>query len=103
VSHRGAEHRHDPVADELVEPATIVLDLLAEARVIGAQAGPHIFRIGSVRSGSEPGKITKQHGHDPPLVGHRGSGVSQPGAASTAEGEPLRNVGAARGAGRHGR
>jgi hypothetical protein len=72
----GAEHRHHPVADELVERAPMALDLLAHARVIGPQTGAHILWIGSVRSGGEAGQVAKQHGYDPALLGRRGGGGS---------------------------
>jgi hypothetical protein len=37
VSHRGAEHRHDTVANKLLEHAAMALDLPSKAGMVGPQ------------------------------------------------------------------
>ena len=45
VRDRGAEHRHDGVADELLDGAAEALELGAHARVVGLEQPPHVLGI----------------------------------------------------------
>jgi hypothetical protein len=54
VRDRSAEGGHDRVTDELLDHAAEALDLLAQAGVVRAQPGPHVFGVLLFGLRSEP-------------------------------------------------
>jgi hypothetical protein len=87
---RDAEHRHNPVADELVDHPPEPFGLAAEAHVVGPKACPDVLGIGPVGAGGETGQVAEQHGDDLALLG-RSKGAER-STAATAEREPLRGL-----------
>src|SRR4029453_11027744 len=65
---RYAEHGHDAVADELVHRPAQPFDLPAEPRVVRAQEGPHVLRVGLVGAGGEADQVAEQHRDDLALL-----------------------------------
>jgi len=84
VRDRCAEHGHDSVADELLEHASVLLDLPLRARVVELQGVAHVFGIGLVGARGEPDEIDEQDGHELPLLTGRGCDL-EPRAAVVAE------------------
>ena len=60
VGDRRAEDGHHRVADELLDGAPEALDLLAQARVVGADAGTDVFGVGLLRGGREADEVAEQ-------------------------------------------
>ena len=50
VRHRGAEHAHDRVADELLDLAAVALELAADTLVVRHQEGAHVLGIELLRA-----------------------------------------------------
>src|SRR4029453_1661487 len=82
----GAEHGHDPVADELVDRAAVTLDLPADPHVVGQEPGPHVLGVGVVGGGGEADQVAEDHGDDLALLTGRG----RPQGAPAGEAEPGR-------------
>jgi hypothetical protein len=102
VRHGRAEHGHDRVPDELLHCAAVALDVLAQAGVIGADAGANVLGVGGLGSGGKADQVAEEDGHDLALLVERRSGLlAQRGGAERAEGEVARKLLAARRAGRH--
>jgi hypothetical protein len=64
VRGRGAEERHDGVADELLDGAAVPLELRAESLVVGTQEGLDVLRIELLGTRREPHQIDEEHRHD---------------------------------------
>ncbi len=88
VGHRGAEHGHHAVADELVQGAAEPLDLGPQPGVVGAQQGADVLGVGLVGAGGEADQVAEQHGDDLALQPGR-PGRGQRGAAGPAEAEAV--------------
>ena len=54
-----AEDGHHRVADELLHGPPVALDLLAEAREVGADAGADVLGVGLFRGGSEADEVAE--------------------------------------------
>ena len=61
---RRSEHRHDGVADELLDGPAESLDLVLDPLVVQLQEVANILRIGPIRSRGEPDQIDEQDRHD---------------------------------------
>ena len=59
VGDRRTEDGHHRVADELLHGAPVALDVLAEARVVGADAGADVLGVSLLRGGSEADEIAE--------------------------------------------
>jgi hypothetical protein len=68
VCDRSAEGSHHRIADELLDSAAVTLDLLTQARVIGADASPHVLRILLLRGGGEADEVAEEDGDDLALL-----------------------------------
>jgi hypothetical protein len=64
VRHRRTEHRHDSVADELLDGPLEALDLLPQTSVVGPDASADVLRVGSVGSGGEADEVAEENGDD---------------------------------------
>ena len=84
VGYRRAEHRHDGVADELLEDPAVPLDLRLCSCEIGLEALPDVLRIGLVRASGEAHEVDEQHGDELSLLRDAGVG-NQRRAAVQAE------------------
>ena len=51
VGHRRAEERHDGVADELLDRPAVVLELVAQERVVRRQGAADVLDVHAARSG----------------------------------------------------
>jgi hypothetical protein len=60
VCRGGSEHGHDRVADELLDGAAVPLELLAQARVVRADAGANILGVCAFGSGGEADEIAEE-------------------------------------------
>src|SRR5206468_12387521 len=67
---RRAEDGHDRIADELLDPAAMALDVPPKAGVIGADARPHVFGVLVLGGGGEASEIAEEHGDDLALLEH---------------------------------
>ena len=56
---RRAEDGHDRVADELLHGPPVALDVLAEAGVVGADAGADVLGVSLLRGGGEADEIAE--------------------------------------------
>ena len=103
VRDRSAEHRHHRVPDELLDRPAVALDLLPQARVVGADARAHVLGVGGIRGGGEADQVAEEHRHDLALLLHRAAdGCSVSGArAERAERKLARELLAAGRASRH--
>src|SRR5207249_10549447 len=68
VRRRRSEHRHDRVSDELLDRASIALQLLPQAGVVWTDAGANVLGICRLGSCSEADEITEEDGHDLALL-----------------------------------
>jgi hypothetical protein len=66
------EHRHDRVADELLQRASVLGDDLARDLVIAAEDGADVLGITGFAHGGGPRNVGEDHGHDATLLGHSG-------------------------------
>ncbi len=99
-----AEHRHDGIADELLDRAAISLYALARARVVRGEARLNLLRVGRLGRRREPDEVAEEHGDDLPLPGSSGGGsLRKRSAAVRAERKLAREILAACGARRHAR
>ena len=88
VGHRRAEERHDGVADELLDRPPVVLELVAQERVVRRQGAADVLDVHALAPAREPDEIGEEHRDDLALLtrGHRGHRR----AAAPAEPEPVR-------------
>jgi hypothetical protein len=99
---RGAEHRHDGVADELVQGAAEPLDLGPQAQVVGTQHRADVLGVGVVGAGGEPDQVAEQHRDDLAFFTGPPALDGQPATAGPAEPGPLQRGVAAMRTSRHG-
>ena len=88
VGHRGAEHGHDAVADELVQGAAQAFDLGPEPGLVGAEQGADVLGVGLVGAGGEADQVAEQHRDDRCAPGGRAAAGGQRRAAGPAELKP---------------
>jgi len=67
VGDRSAEHRHDGIADELLDRAAEPFDLGSGAFVVLREHAAHVFGIELLGLRSEPDQIHEQDRHDASL------------------------------------
>ena len=104
VCRRCAEDRHDRVPDELLDRAAVALDLLPQARVVGADASADVLGVSRFGCGGEADEVAEEDGDHLALLLHRGCRLcGQRGRTERAEREVSRELLAARRAGRHAR
>ena len=102
VRRRRAEHRHDRVPDELFDGAAVALDVMPQASVVGADAGPDVLGVSRIGSCGEPDEIAEEDGDDLALLVKGGRRFLRQGRGTKrAEGELAGRVLAAGGACRH--
>ena len=80
VRDRGAEDGHDRVADELLDRASVALDLLPQPGVVGADAGADVLGVGRFGGGGEADEVAEEDGDDLALLLEEGAGCSVSGA-----------------------
>ena len=68
VGHRGPEHRHQRIADDLVDRAAEPLDDLTHLAHAAVDHGPHLLRVGALRERREARQIGEHDGHPAPLA-----------------------------------
>jgi hypothetical protein len=68
VRNRGAEERHDGVADELLHSAAEALELQTQAAVIGRKERAHVLRVELLGARGEADQVGEEHGDDLPLL-----------------------------------
>ena len=71
MCHRRSEHGHHGVADELLHGAPEALDLARDARVVRAQRGTDVLRVGAVGARGEADEVDEEDGHDLALLAAR--------------------------------
>ena len=101
VGDRCAEQRHHGVADELLDRAPVVLQLLAQQGVVGSESAAHILNVHSLAATREANQVGEQHRHDLALLTLRHLAGRQRGAAGPAEAKAVRVRLVTRGADRH--
>ncbi len=92
---RGSEQRQDGVPDDLVDPATELLDVGDQSLEAPVDDAFHVLGVAMFRHGGEADDVGEQDGDHPPLV----AAQPQVGAATRAESSTFRDVRAADGAG----
>lgn len=98
----GTEHREDPIAHHLVEPAAVAIDDARHPRDAAVHEPSHVLGIGSLRHPCEAGEVGEHDRRPPPLLTRRTGGrrgLLQRRSALTAEAEPDRVGALARGTG----
>ena len=85
VRHRCAEHGHDRVADELLHRTAVALDLLAQARMVGADAAPGRPPGRPLGGGGEADQVAEEHRDDLALLERQGPRASASGAAQNGQ------------------
>ena len=68
VGERRAEDRHHRVADELLEPPAVRLDLLAGSRVEAREGLADVLRVGLLGRRREALQVDEEDGDEPPLL-----------------------------------
>ena len=63
MGHRGAEERHDVVADVLVDGAAVALDLVTESKQRAVDLRLHLLGVHSLGECGVTGQVREQHGH----------------------------------------
>ena len=96
VRHRRAEQGEDPVAEQLVDPAAVLGDVVHEAGEGPVDQPLGLLGVHVLGQGGEPDEVGEQHGDDPPLL------VGQHAERVTARGAEPRSVRDRRGARRAG-
>ncbi len=92
------EDRHDRVPDELLDRTAVALDLLAEAAVVGADAGADVLGVGRFGGSGETDEVAEEDRDDLALlVERRGRLLAQRSAAERAERKLTRELLAAGG------
>ena len=84
VRHRGAEHAHHGVADELLDPAAMTLELAADSLVVRHEKRSHVLGVELLGARGEPHEIDEEDGYEPPLFA-RPARRREGGAARVAE------------------
>ena len=64
VGDGSAEQRHDRVADELLDRASVALQLGAKASVVRAEERLHVLRVHRLRLRREPDEVAEEDGDD---------------------------------------
>ena len=85
VRHGGAEHRHHGVADELLDRATVGLELVPHARVVRGEQRAHVFRVELLRARSRADEVGEHDRDDLALLAARDSLLVEHRAAPGAE------------------
>src|SRR5437667_8003305 len=85
----GAEGRHDRIADELLDRAAVALDLLAQAGVIGADAGLHVLRVLLLGGGGKADQVAEEDRDDLALLERGCRPLGERSRAVAAEREPV--------------
>jgi hypothetical protein len=88
VGYGRPEHRHDGVADELLEDPAVPLDLLLGPGVVALERLSDVLRVGLVGSSGEAHEVNEQHRDQLPLLGGNDFGA-QRRAAVQAEPGPV--------------
>ena len=70
VRDRGSEHRHDGVADELLDRAAVALQLGAHSGVVAVEGCPDVLRIHALRASRRPDQVDEQDRHDLAFLAH---------------------------------
>ena len=65
VRGRRAPHRHDRVADELLDHASMAVNCLARKVEIAGQQVPGVFGVALLGIRGEANQVDEQHGHEP--------------------------------------
>ena len=93
VRHGRSEDGHDRVADELLHRASVGLDLLSQAGVVGAQACSHVLGVSLLGGSGEPDQVAEEDGDDLSLLEGGASGrLGERRGAERAEGELAREL-----------
>ncbi len=100
VRHRGAEHGHDGVADELLDRPAEALDVGLHALVVRAERRADVLGVGAVRSAREADEVDEEDRHDLALLAGRSlrsatSAARTRGRIARAPGSPHRTRGSA--------
>jgi len=82
VRDRQPEHRHDRVADELLERAAVGRNHVPRDRVIPSEEGPKILWIDRFAERRRTHNVGEQHRHEPSLLAHRAT-IQPPRAPET--------------------
>ncbi len=84
VRYGDAEHRHDRVADELLDRAAVPLQDDAEILEVPPHAGAERLRVGRLPERGRADEVAEEHGDDLALLAG-GLGSGERGSARTAE------------------
>ena len=68
-----APHRHDRVADELLDGAAVALDHLARHVEVARQRVAHVLGVALLRKGREADQVGEEDADEPPLGVRRGA------------------------------
>ena len=68
VRHRGAEQGEDPVAEQLVDPAAVLGDVVDEAGEAAIDQALGLLGVHVLGERGEPDEVGEQHGDDAPLL-----------------------------------
>ena len=68
VRDRCAEHRHDRIADELLDGAAVALELGAHLRVVRLQQPAHVLRVHALGARGEADEVAEEAGDDLALL-----------------------------------
>ncbi len=66
---RRPPHRHDGVADELLDRAAVALDQRSRRLEVARQQLARLLRVAALGRGREPDEVREQHRHEPALGG----------------------------------
>ena len=77
VGDRRAEQRHHRVADELLDRAAVVLQLLAQQRVVGSEGAAHVLDVHPLAAAGEADQVGEQHRHHLALLADDGARSAQ--------------------------
>jgi hypothetical protein len=84
MSHRGAEHSHYRVTDELLNGGTVTFQLVPQPTVIGAEGGQDVLGISPVSPAGRAHQVAEEDRDDLPLLGQAPGPLRQhPAAVST--------------------
>ena len=99
---RCPEDGHHGVSDELLDRPSVALDLLPQARVVGADASADVLRIRGFGRSCEADEVTEENADDFALLLNGRARLDQRCSTETAELEAVGVLLTARGADSHG-